>query len=98
MPSSNDHRVFLEKMKAEYKELIENFEKVLQEKEELETLRKKIVEERAELVKRTVEITHKKLEIEKKRIEPRRTSATGNTAPSREKKCTRGLWDWKTQD
>jgi cell division septum initiation protein DivIVA len=90
----NDHRVFLEKMKAEYKELIENCERLLQEKEELATLKKKIVEERDELVKRTVE--RKKLEMEKKRTEPRRTSSTGNTVHSKEKKCTRGLWDWKT--
>jgi cell division septum initiation protein DivIVA len=96
MPT-NDHRAFLDKMKAEYKELIENFERLLQEREELETLKKKIVEERAELVRRTVELTRKKLEMEMKRTEPRRTSNTNTTVHRREKKCTRGLWDWKTQ-
>jgi uncharacterized protein (UPF0335 family) len=94
---ATDHRILLAKMKTEYQQLIENLERLIDEKQELETIKKNIIEERAKFVKRTVELTRKKMELEKKQATEQRRSNTTGGVRHRERKCTQGLWDWEKQ-
>jgi hypothetical protein len=94
---ATDHRIFLAKMKTDYQQLIENFEKLLNEKQALETIKKNIIEERAKLVKRTVELTRKKMELEKKQAAEQMRSNTTSGVRHRERKCKQRLWDWEKQ-